>query len=147
MTAHKIRERVQEQLDDVMKTIIAAGEHVKKIQVENSLEMLELISAINSPTTTSISSSSSSDQPATCIFATPTIPVNNQFVLGESSIFILKLLQSGSLKGEIRIRPLTTFHPEFMQQLGKFCYKFPKMFSTAVNKVIYIISSSFIKRI
>ena len=109
MTALEIRERVQEQLDDVMKTIIAAGEHVKKIQVENSLEMLELISAINSPTTTSISSSSSSDQPATCIFATPTIPVNH-FVLGESSIFILKLLQSGSLKGEIRIRPLPTFH-------------------------------------
>ena len=136
MTALEIRERVQEQLDDVMKTIIAAGEQVKKIQVENSLEMLELISAINSPITTSIisSSSSSSDQPATCIFATPTIPVN-QFVLGESSIFILKLLQSGSLKGEIRIRPLPTFHPEFLQQLGKFCYKFPKMFSTTVNKV------------
>ena len=143
-TAFEIRERVQEQLDDVMKTIIAAGEQVKKIQVENSLEMLELISAINSPTTSI--SSSSSDQPATCIFATPTIPVNH-FVLGESSIFILKLLQSGSLKGEIRIRPLPTFHPEFLQQLGKFCYKFPKMFSTAVNKVIYIISSSFIKRI
>jgi hypothetical protein len=142
-TALEIRERVQEQLDDVMKTIIAAGEQVKKIQVENSLEMLELISAINSPTTTSISSSSSSDQPATYIFATPTIPVN-QFVLGESSIFILKLLQSGTLKGEIRIRPLPTFHPEFLQQLGKFCYKFPKMFSTTVNKVIYIIYHPFL---
>jgi hypothetical protein len=132
-TALEIRERVQEQLDDVMKTIIAAGEQVKKIQVENSLEMLELISAINSPTT-GISSNSSSDQPATYIFATPTIPVN-QFLLGESSVFILKLLQSGSLKGEIRIRPLPTFHPEFLQQLGKFCYKFPKMFYTTVNKV------------
>ena len=54
MTALKIRERVQEQLDDVMKTIIAAGEQVKKIQVENSLEMLELISAINSPTTSKL---------------------------------------------------------------------------------------------
>jgi hypothetical protein len=79
-------------------------------------------------------------------FAMPTIPVN-QFVLGESSIFIMKLLQSGSLKGEIRIRPLPTFHPEFLKQLGKFCYKFPKIFFTTVNKVIYIISSTYYERI
>lgn len=138
-TALEIREGVQEQLDVVMKTIIAAGEQVKKLQVENCLEIAELISAMK------MTPSSASGKP-TYIFSTPTIssPVN-KFVLGESSIFILKLLQSGILKGEIRIRPLLTFHPEFIQHLGKFCYKSPKYFSTTVKKVYCLFKKFLIK--
>lgn len=130
-TALEIREGVQEQLNVVMKSIIAAGEQVKKLQVENCLQMAELTMKISGSHT-----SSASGKP-TYIFATPTIssPLN-KFVLGQSSIFILKLFQLGLPKGKIRVRPSPTFHPEFVQQLGKFCYKSPKDFSTTVKKVL-----------
>ncbi len=121
-----------------MKTIFEAGAQVKKLQVENCLHLAELMSVMkmNSPPATATVTSSVLP---TYIFPIPTLPglpaPNNKFVFGESSIFILRLFQSGALKGEIRIRPAPTFHPEFLQHLGKFCYKSPKDFITTVNKV------------
>lgn len=116
-----------------MKTIFEAGAQVKKLQVENYLHIAELMSAMkmNSPPATA--TVTPTVRP-TYIFPSPTPTANNKFVLGES-IFILRLFQSGTLKGEIRIRPAPTFHPEFLQHLGKFCYKSPKDFVTTVNKV------------
>jgi hypothetical protein len=112
-----------------MKTIFEAGAQVKKLQVENCLHIKELMLAMkmNSPPATA------TVRP-TYIFPSPTPTANNKFVLGES-IFILRLFQSGVLKGEIRIHPAPTFHPEFLQHLDKFCYKSPKDFVTTVNKV------------
>lgn len=132
-TALETRYDVQEQLDVVMKTIFEAGAQVKKLQVENYLHIAELMSAMkmNSPPATA--TVTPTVRP-TYIFPSPTPTANNKFVLGES-IFILRLFQSGTLKGEIRIRPAPTFHPEFLQHLGKFCYKSPKDFVTTVNKV------------
>ncbi len=54
-----------------------------------------------------------------------TVSSNSKFTL-DQSIFILRLFQSGTLKGEIHIRPAPTFHPLFVQKLGDFCYKSPK---------------------
>ena len=51
------------------------------------------------------------------------------------SKFILRLFQSGRLKGEIHIRPAPTFYPEFVQELGKFCYRSPKQFCRSLDKV------------
>jgi hypothetical protein len=130
-----MRYDVQEQLDVVMKTIFEAGAQVKKLQVENCLQIEELISAMkmNCPPSTETVVPAATVKP---IYIFPTIAVpNTQFVLGESSIFILRLFKSGALKGEVRIRPALTFHPEFLKQLGRFCYKSPKDFITTVNKV------------
>ena len=66
---------------------------------------------------------------------------NSKFVLDQSSIFILKVFQCGTPKGEIHIRPLPTFHPIFVQKLGDFCYKFPKNFCRTIEKVPYNYSS------
>lgn len=121
-----------------MKTIFEAGAQVKKLQVENYLHIEELIMLamkMNSPPATATVTPTTVKP--TYIFPSPTPTANNKFVLGES-IFILRLFQSGALKGEIRIRPAPTFHPEFMQHLGKFCYKSPKDFVTTVNKVSLI---------
>lgn len=67
----------------------------------------------------------------------PTVSAKCKFVPGNlSAKFILRLFQSGRLKGEIHIRPAPTFHPEFVQKLGDFCYKSPKNFSSVIDKVI-----------
>ena len=61
---------------------------------------------------------------------------NNQFVLSQSSVFIMRLFQSNIPLGELHIRPLTTFpHREFVQKLGEFCYKSPQIFCDSVDKV------------
>jgi hypothetical protein len=116
-----------------MKTIFEAGAQVKKLQVENYLHIAELMSAMKMNSPPAPATVTPTFKP-TYIFPSPTPTANNKFVLGES-IFILRLFQSGALKGEIRIRPAPTFHPEFLQHLGKFCYKSPKDFVTTVNKV------------
>lgn len=80
---------------------------------------------------------------ASALLPTPTAPVlptvsaKCKFVPGNlSAKFILRLFQSGRLKGEIHIRPAPTFHPDFVQKLGDFCYKSPKNFSSVIDKVI-----------
>ena len=64
----------------------------------------------------------------------PTVLSNNpKFVLGQSTVFILRLFQSASLKGEFFIRPVPTFHLDFVQKLGEFCYKSPKVFCNNID--------------
>jgi hypothetical protein len=72
------------------------------------------------------------------------VPANGtKFVLGQSSVFILRWFQSGSLKGEICIRPVPTFHLDFVQKLGEFCYKSPKVFCNSVDQVTILLISCF----
>jgi hypothetical protein len=62
----------------------------------------------------------------------PSVPSNGRFFLGNlPSKFIIRFyecINPGIPKGEIHIRPAPTFHPEFVKQLGDFCYKSPKKF-------------------
>ena len=72
----------------------------------------------------------------------PTVSSKCKFVPGNlSAKFILRLFRSGKLKGEIHIRPAPTFHPDFVQKLGDFCYKSPKNFSSVIDKVISPVST------
>ncbi|XP_046640762.1 uncharacterized protein LOC124326142 isoform X2 [Daphnia pulicaria] len=80
---------------------------------------------------------------ASALLPTPTAPVlptvsaKCKFIPGNlSAKFILRLFQSGRLKGEIHIRPVPTFHPDFVQKLGDFCYKSPKNFSSVIDKAM-----------
>jgi hypothetical protein len=74
----------------------------------------------------------------------PSVPSNSRFFLGNlPSKFIIKFYEKydtvtilnrqgdnpGTLQGEIHIRPAPTFHPEFVKQLGDFCYKSPRKFT------------------
>ena len=93
--------------------------------------------------------STASALPPTTPVPHPTVSIrSSKFTLGNlSSKFILRLFRSSRLKGEIHIRPAPTFHPEFVQKLGDFCYKSPKNFSTIIDKVIFIkYISSFITK-
>jgi hypothetical protein len=122
----KKRRVVQEQLDAIMKSITAVGDQVKKLQEENNIEMAELMSLMEvTPQPTASSSLQNATVDAT--FYQP---------LRQSYIFNLRVYNCATLIGEIRIRPALTFHPEFVQKLGQFCYKSPKHFFSAVSKVI-----------
>jgi hypothetical protein len=63
--------------------------------------------------------------------------------MGQFSIFILKLYKSGTFQGEIHVRPLPAFHPEFVQQLGEFCFESPKNFGSYIDKVWFHLSNFF----
>jgi hypothetical protein len=89
----------------------------------------------------------------------PPAPSNNErFFLGNlPSKFILRIFERfdtvtgtqenrqinslGVPQGEVHIRPVPTFHPEFVKQLGNFCYKSPMKFRSTMDKVIKSISS------
>ncbi len=86
------------------------------------------LKCVQQPTNASTSSTTISLPP--CVSAS-----TSKFVLGISSLFILRLFQSGSPKGEIHIRPTLTFHPAFLQNLGEFCFKSPKKFGSNIDKV------------
>ena len=68
----------------------------------------------------------------------PQLPIlpKNKFVLGQSSVFILRLFRSNKPIGELHILPAPTFHPEFVQKLGEFCHKTQQTFCTSVDKVL-----------
>lgn len=121
----KKRRVVQEQLDAIMKSVTAVGDQVKKLQEENNIEMAELMSLIFTPQPTASTSLKNATVDAT--FYPP---------LRQSYIFILRVYNCATLIGEIRIRPALTFHPEFVQKLGQFCYKSPKNFISTVGKVM-----------
>jgi hypothetical protein len=124
----KKRKVVQGQLDAIVKSITAVGDQVKKLQEENDIEMAELLSLIEvSPQPT-----------ASSYLPNPISPMIAKLVQSsmQSYIFILKVFNNGTSIGEIRIRPAFTFHPEFVQKLGQFCYNSPKNFVSTVAKVI-----------
>jgi hypothetical protein len=92
-------------------------------------------------------------QPTNASTSSTTIPLppyvsastSNKFVLSSdsssTSIFILRLFQSGCPKGEIHIRPTLSFHFShftfaFLQKLGEFCFKSQKKFGGNIDKVI-----------
>ena len=73
------------------------------------------------------------DVPALPLISPPA--PGNTFILGQS-IFILRLFKSdGTLEGEIQVRPVPTFHPEFVQKLINFCFNDPKYFCISDLKV------------
>ncbi len=73
-------------------------------------------------------------------------PSNSKFVLNESSVFILRIFQSGNPKGEIRFNPVfrLPWITEFMQKLGEFCFQSQKIFCNTINKVTPEISTKII---
>ena len=104
--------------------------------VFSALEHQKIPLSVQSQKTSTASALPSCDIPTTPM--PPTVSGKIKFALGNlSAKFILRLFQSGRLKGEIHIRPAPTFHPEFVQKLGDFCYKSPKNFSSTVDKVTY----------
>ncbi|EFX82383.1 hypothetical protein DAPPUDRAFT_302626 [Daphnia pulex] len=83
------------------------------------------------------------EQPTNASTSSTSIPLppyvsasTSKFVLGISSLFILRLFQSGCPKGEIHIRPTLTFHPAFLQKLGEFCFKSQKKFGGNIDKAL-----------
>lgn len=60
-----------------------------------------------------------------------------KYIAGQS-IFILTLKYYGTAEGQVLIKPSTSFYPSFVQQLGDFCFRAPKEFSQAIDKVIVI---------
>ena len=64
-------------------------------------------------------------------------PSGSQFVLSLSTVFILRLFQSGSPKGEIRFIPVfrEPWLTEFMQKLGECCFKSQKVLCNTIDKV------------
>lgn len=64
-------------------------------------------------------------------------PSSSKFVLTPSSVFILRLFQSGSPKGEIRFNPMLrlTWITELVQKLGEFCFQSQKIFCNTIDKV------------
>lgn len=123
----KKRRVVQEQLDAIVKSITAVGDQVKKLQEENNIEMAELISLIEvTPQPTAPRSLLNAISPVIAKLVQSSM---------QSYIFILKVFNNSTSIGEIRIRPALTFHPEFVQKLGQFCYKSPKNFVSIVDKV------------
>ncbi len=124
----KKRKVVEGQLDAIVKSITAVGNQVKKLQEENNIEMAELISLIQvTPQPTASSSLLNVISPVMAKLVQSSM---------QSYIFILKVFNNSTSIGEIRIRPALTFHPEFVQKLGQFCYNSPKNFVSTVAKVI-----------
>ena len=65
----------------------------------------------------------------------PSSSVGN-FVLNNSSVFILRIFKSGNPKGTIVIRPELLFeHRDFIQKLGDYCYRTQKVFCHTIDKV------------
>jgi hypothetical protein len=109
VTAIEKQKEAQKQLGVVMKSIQAAEEEVQKLQEENDLKLTQMVSALE---------------------------VKGNFVLKDSSVFILRLFQSGLPKGEIHIRPyISRATTHFLKKLGEFCYNSPKNFNSAIDKV------------
>lgn len=67
-------------------------------------------------------------------FSASSLLSNNKFN-PYTSLFIMKWFELGVQMGEIHIRPNIFCSLEFVQQLGDFCYKSPKSFGCALEKV------------
>ena len=72
-------------------------------------------------------------------------PLGTDFVLGES-IFIFRLAHSSVPTAEMHIRPVTNFYPEFINKLGRFCYKCPRTFAITIEKVIQVAVIKFVMK-
>lgn len=78
------------------------------------------------------------EQPTPVVHLPPSIPLTStkKFVLNASSFFNLRMYQSGTLKGNIYIRPVHMFeHCDFTRQLGEFCFQTQKVFCSTNSKV------------
>ena len=103
------QKEAQKQLGVVMKSIQAAEQEVKKLQEENHFNLTQMVSGME---------------------------VTSKFALKDTSIFILRLFQSGQPKGEIHISPyISRATTHFLKKLGEFCYKSQKNFNSTVDKV------------
>jgi hypothetical protein len=125
----KQKEVLQGKLDAIAASV---ADQVKKLQEENDIEIGKLISLIEvTPQPTASRSLPNAITP---------MAVDAKLVQSslQSYIFILKVSIDIVVPiGEMRIRPSSTFHPEFVQQLGQLCYKSPKTFVSIVDKVIF----------
>jgi hypothetical protein len=117
------RKKVEGQLELIMKSITAAGDEVKKLQEENNLDMAQLISVIE------ISPDKATEKATNIPLASVSSIPRPKYV------FILKVSNQNGPVGQIRIRPVPKFHPEFVQKLGEFCYKSPNKFSSTIDMV------------
>lgn len=63
------------------------------------------------------------------------------FVASRSTVFVLTIKQSGIIKGEVHIKLNVNFAPNFVQELGEFCFQTPKTFARTVTKVTYFLVS------
>jgi hypothetical protein len=117
-----VHKTIDDQLAKTMSSINLAGEKTKKLVEENNSNLAQMISLMELLKKQSMISPNS-------------VPTE-LFLSGNlCSKFILRLYQSGRLKGEIHICPVPTFYPDFVQKLGEFCYRSPKKFCSSVDKV------------
>jgi hypothetical protein len=87
-----------------------------------------------------VEAESKGEQPTPVVHLPPSIPLTStkKFVLNASSFFILRIYQSGTLIGNIYIRPVHMFeHCDFTRQLGEFCFQTQKVFCSTVSKVAH----------
>jgi hypothetical protein len=125
----KRKEVLQGKLDAIAASV---ADQVKKLQEENDIEIGKLISLIEvTPQPTASSSLPNAISP----MAAEAKLLQSSM---QSYIFILKVFDYSI--GDIRIRPALTFHPEFVQQLGQFCYKSPKTFASTIDKVLFLLN-------
>lgn len=117
-TAIDKQKEAQKQLGAVMKSIQAAEEEVKKLQEENDFKLTQMVSVME---------------------------VKDNFVLKDSSVFILRVYKSGQPKGEIHISPnISRATTHFLKKLGEFCYKSPINFNSTVDKVTQVFFKQFV---
>ncbi|EFX82240.1 hypothetical protein DAPPUDRAFT_241481 [Daphnia pulex] len=79
-----------------------------------------------------VGAESKGEQPTPVVHFPPSISLTStkKFVLNASSFFILRIYQSGTLIGNIVIRPVHMFeHCDFTRQLGEFCFQTQKVIS------------------
>lgn len=117
-----VHKRIDDQLAKTMSSINLAGEENRKLVEENNSNLTKMISLMELLKKQSMISPNS-------------VPITPFFSENLLSKFILRLFQSGRLKGEIHICPVPTFYPDFVQKLGEFCYRSPKKFCSSVDKV------------
>ena len=134
------RKKVEGQMELIIKSITAVGDEMKKLQEENHLEMAQLISVIElSPAKVTKNASSFP------LASAPTFSIPNPFLINyvvqprPKYVFILKVSNLNVAVGQIRIRPAPKFHPQFVQDLGEFCYKSPNKFSSTIDKVCLLL--------
>ena len=133
-TAIEKRREAQKQLGVVIKAIQAAEGEVKKLQEENDFKLTEMVSVVEAQT----------PQIPTMNTKIPAIVPIGKFVLSDDSLFILKIFQSGQLKGEIQINPhISPATKHFLKLLGQFCYKSPKNFNSTIDKVRSFLKQKF----
>jgi hypothetical protein len=115
-----IHKRIDDQLAHIMSSVNLAERRTQRLIDQNNSSLTHIVYLMES--------FKSPDR-----FPASVLSTKKFFSKNLLSKFILKLFQSDRLVGEIHINPAPI--SDFVQELGEFCYRSPKIFSTFIDKV------------